>query len=104
MGVDYRASYGIGYKVHESEEIAETEELEDGLEEYLDCEAGGKFECFSTGNAFQGVVTGTYLTIRDPFKEGLDLTSAKKKLDEEVKRLKLETEGEFGSVGGLYIY
>ena len=108
MGIDYRASSGIGYAVDESEELNNDEEmeeeLEDGLEEYIDYNCGEDFDCFGTGNGYSGDVTGIYLIIKEPFKDGLDLTAAKEKLDEEVKRLRLGAEGEFGVVGGLYIY
>ena len=104
MGIDYRASYGVGYEVCESDEIADTEELEDGLGEYIYCEIGDGFDSFVTGSAYSGNIDGTYLSIKEPFKDGLDLTSAKKRLDEEVKRLKLETCSEFGEIGGLYVY
>lgn len=103
MSVDYRASYGIGYKICKSEYI-ETEDLEDGLEEYIDCECGEGFECFVTGSAYSGDITGTYFGIKEPFKDGLDLTAAKEALDKEVERLKLETESEFGLIGGLYVF
>ena len=104
MSIDYRANYGIGYKVCEGEGIADTEALEDGLEEYIYCEAGDGFEGFSVGSAFTGVVDGDYLTIKDPLKNGLDLSEAKESLDKEIDRLGLETCGDFGIVGGLYIY
>jgi hypothetical protein len=104
MSVDYEANYGIGYKVCETEEIKEIEEMEDGLNEYLECEAGEGFYCFETGNAYSGESDGVFLGIRDPFKDGLDLTSAKERLDKEVKRLKLDIDGDFGTIGGLYIY
>jgi len=104
MSVDYRASYGIGYEVSESDEIADTEELEDGLGEYLYSEAGDEFESFETGSAYSGEIDGVYLAIKNPFKEGLDLSAAKERLDKEVKRLKLDICGNFGEIGGLYVY
>ena len=107
MGIDYRASSGIGYAVCESDELSEDEEmeseLEDGLEEYIDCECSEEFECFQTGNGYSGKTDGVFLVIKEPFKDGLDLTQAKEKLDKEVKRLRLGAESEFGVVGGLYV-
>lgn len=106
MSVDYKANSGIGYAVCESEELSEDEEmqeeLEDGLEEYIICACGEEFDCFKTGNAYSGEIDGIFLVIRDPFKDGLDLTAAKERLDKEIKRLRLDTESEFGVVGGLY--
>lgn len=104
MSVDYRASYGIGYEVCETKEIEGIEEMEDGLNEYLECEAGEGFYCFETGSAYSGEIDGVFLGIKDPFKDGLDLTAAKEKLDKEVERLGLGTEGDFGTIGGLYVY
>ena len=103
MSVDYNSNYGIGYKVSESEEIAETGELEDGLSDYLYNEAGDNFDSFETGSAWSGDIDGTYLIIKDPMKNGLDLTEVKAEIEAEVKRLKLDVESEFGVVGGLYV-
>ena len=104
MGIDYRASYGVGYEVQESDEIADTTELEDGLSEYLYNEVGDGFESFETGSAYSGQIDGVFLAINEPFKNGLDLSEAKEKLDKEVKRLKLDVCSEFGEVGGLYVF
>jgi hypothetical protein len=49
-------------------------------------------------------MTGVYLTLKNPFENGLDLTAMKEKLDQEAERLKLHIESEFGVVGGLYVY
>ena len=103
MSIDYRANFGIGYKVSESEEIFDTEELEDGLLDYLWNEAGDNFDSFETGNGFSGDSDGVYLVIKNPFENGLDLVKAKEKLDAEAKRLKLEINSEFDVVGGLYV-
>ena len=103
MGIDYSANYGIGYEVSASEDIDETDEMEDGLSEYLYCEREEGFDSFEIGSAYTGEIDGVYLIIKEPFKDGLDLTAAKERLDQEVKRLKLETDSEFGVVGGLYI-
>ena len=103
MSIDYNSNYGIGYKVCESEEIAETEELEDGLNDYIWNESGDNFEGFEEGNAMCGDIDETYLVIKDPMKNGLDLTKIKAELDAEIKRLKLDVESEFGVVGGLYV-
>ena len=103
MSIDYNSNFGIGYKVCESEEIYETEELEDGLNNYIWNEAGDNFTGFETGNAMSGDCDGVYLIIDNPLEFGLDLTKAKSLLDAEVKRLMLDTEGSFGVVGGLYI-
>ncbi len=102
MGVDYEANYGIGYEVEAGKEIDDSA-LEDGLAEYLYGEVGDEFSHFETGSYMTGNMTGTYLTLKEPFKNGLDLTEGKALLDKEVIRLKLETSGEFGEVGGLLI-
>lgn len=100
---DYKSNYGIGYKVGGSEEIFDIAELEDGLNQYILNESGDNFDVFQEGNAKTGDIEATYLVIKNPMKNGLDLTEAKAELDAEIKRLELETESEFGVVGGLYV-
>lgn len=102
MSVDYDAYYGIGYKVEEGDKIDE-ELLADGLEEYLCEEVGNGFECFQIGNAFTGEFSAVCLVIKDPFRNGLDLSSAKENLETEMKRLNIKPVGSFGLVGGLYV-
>lgn len=104
MSVNYDANYGIGYKVCESDMISGTAELEDGLHEYLCDKVGDGFEYFKVGDCYSGEMDGVFITIKEPFKNGLDLTQSKQMLDDEIKRLKLETDGEFNEVGGLYIW
>mgnify|MGYP003630812987 CR=1 FL=1 len=104
MDIDYNANFGIGYKVSASEDIAESEELEDGLRDYLDCECGEEFDSFEVGNAWSGDIDFTCLIILTQNIEGLDLSEAKAKLDEEVERLGLDVESEFGLFGGVYCY
>lgn len=103
MSADYSANYGIGYKVCASEHLEDIDEMEDGLNEYIDGECEEEFESFEVGSAYTGEIDGVYLAIKFPFIDGLDLTAAKERTDKEVERLHLETEGEFGMVGGLYI-
>lgn len=98
MSVDYNANYGIGYEVEAIEEIKE------GLTEYLENELSLDFECFEVGSAWTGTIEGVYVTIVEPFKNGLNLTEAKELLDKELSRLKLKSCGEFNEVGGLYVY
>lgn len=104
MSIDYNSNYGIGYKVSANENICDDEALEDGLNEYLCNESGDNFDSFEEGNAWTGVIVGTYLVITNPMKNGLDLTKSKAELDAEVKRLNLDTENDFGVVGGLFIF
>lgn len=103
MGIDYDANYGIGYEVEASDEVSE-DELEDGLREYLWNKVSEGFESFEVGDAYYGESEGVFITIKDPFKNGLDLTKSKEKLDAELERLKLKAISEFNEVGGLYIY
>jgi hypothetical protein len=104
MSIDYTANYGIGYAVCESEEISESEELEDGLEEYVYSEVGDGFESFSTNSGNDTETEAVYVTIKDPFKDGLCLADAKAKLDAELQRMKLEPECQFGAVGGMCVF
>ena len=102
MSIDYNASFGIGYKVSVSGDIADSKELEDGLSEYLDGECGEEFDSFEVGSAYTGDIDFTCLTIKISDLEGIDLSKAKSKLDEEVERLHLDVESEFGLFGGVY--
>ena len=104
MSIDYNAEYGIGYQVYESDEIAESEDLEDGLHEYIENECCEEFECFEPGNAMTGDMEGVYLVIKEPFSKGMDLTWVKDALDEEVKRLKLYVDDDIDLVGGMSVY
>ena len=104
MSVDYNANFGIGYKVCAGDDIAESENLEYGLVDYIDGECGDEFMSFEVGNAFSGDVDFICLVIQTPNIVGLDLTEAKIKLDAEVKRLGLDAESEFGLYGGVYCY
>ena len=105
MGIDYSADFGIGYEVTEGDEIADTEEMEDGIAEYLSyAELSDGFSYFETNDGYDTPTDGVYLVIDDPLKDGLDLTKAKERLDKELARLKLDPVGEFGPVGGMYVY
>ena len=103
MGVDYDGMVGVGYQVTESDELTE-KDLEEGLAEYLYDKVGDGFEYFEVG---EGCYTDDdneiYIVVKDAFKDGLDLTSKKKALDDELKRLKVKAVGDFGDVGGLYV-
>lgn len=104
MSIDYSAKYGIGYGVCESDEISESEELDDGLHEYVEGQCGEEFECFEPGNSYTGDMEGVFLVIKEPFSKGMDLSWVKDALDKEVARLKLEVDEDFGVVGGLMVY
>lgn len=103
MSVDYDAYYGIGYEVEASSEVPESH-LEDGLLECISGEVGDDFFCFETGNCFSGEMTGVFIGVKEPFKDGLDLTAKKEMLDDELTRLKLEPVSEFGEIGGSLVW
>lgn len=103
MGIDYDANFGIGYEVEEGEEIKDSSDLEEGLQEYLYSELGDGFSSFEVGSAYSGRIDGVFIVIKEPFKDGLDLTNAKARLDKEINRLGLKAKGEFREVGGLYV-
>ncbi len=102
MSIDYSANHGIGYEVCEGDSLLEDEDF-DNLEEYVYNQCSERFETFSTNDGYDTDTDGVFLTIKDPFKEGLDLTVAKNTLDAEIERLELGTCGEFGSVGGMRV-
>lgn len=104
MGIDYRCCFGIGYEVEKNDEIIESEEVEDGLEDYLYCEAGEGFISFGVNNGYDTETESVFLIVDNPFEDGLDMEDVKKRLDSEIKRLRLEPVGEFGLVGGMYVF
>ena len=103
MSVDYIAEYGIGYKVDAREGLTR-EQLKEGFEEYLSEAAGVRFGVFAVGSAYDDDDDEVFLVCKSPFKYGLDLSKAKADLDSEIVRLELDTENEFGLVGGLYVW
>ena len=103
MSVDYDAYFGIGYQVEASDELKEVDELEDGVNEYLYDKLSEGFSSFQTGSAYSGEYDGVFVTVINPFEDGLDLTSVKERLDAELERLKLKPVGEFSDVGGLLV-
>ncbi len=105
MGVDYGANYGIGYEVVASAELFESEDYDEdcSLEDYIELDETN-FESWTIGNSYCGEDEEFYITLKDPFRDGLDLTQRKKALDAELKRLKLEPLSEFNEQGGLYIW
>lgn len=103
MSVDYSGEFGIGYEVTEGDELIDSEETEDGLGDYLyECD-GDVVEYFCTGSAYNGDHK-YYLAIKNPLKDGLDLTKAKERLEAEMVKMKVEPVGEFGAIGGLYVW
>ena len=105
MSVDHDANYGIGYQVVANEDLDDTEDLEDGLDEYIRENMGDGFEVFESGaGSYTGDDNDVYIAISNPFKNTLDLSKAKQNLDNEVARLNLEPQGEFGLVGGLLVW
>lgn len=104
MGVDYNGNYGVGYQVVAGDNIAQ-DEIEDGIVEYLYSKVEGDFDHFQVGaGSYSGEEDECFIVIKDAFSDGLDLTKKKEALDEELKRLKLKPVGEFGDVGGLYVW
>ena len=73
MGIGYSGEHGIGYEVDATDEISE-EDLEDGLGEYLENNIEEGFSTFNTNSGYDSEITGTFLVIDDPFKNGLDLS------------------------------
>lgn len=109
MSVDYTANFGIGYKIKKVSE--------DKLEKY-----GGDFSEYLTDllkNFVKGVTyfeTGWsryessneseewFLTVEEPFVDGLDLTHIKACLDDIIDSTDLERDSDFGVVGGLLVW
>lgn len=105
MSIDYDSLYGIGFKVTESEEISDLDEMADGLLEYLECEMDSDIvDCFQPGNSFSGDEGPVFLVLKDPFKDGADLTNAKAILEAEADMLKVNIVSDFGLFGGIRVH
>ncbi len=100
MSSEYDAEYGIGYQVGVTEE--REEKIDDVLAYWLDRNTNEEVEAILTGDGRIGE-DFTFLVIKDPFKQGLDLSEQKKVLDSEIKRLELTVLSEFGLFGGINI-
>ena len=103
MGVDYQASGGIGYKVEDNGNSEA--DLEDGLYGFLEYALLECFDVWVDGDqGYSGTPYDVYVTIKDPFKSGLDLTEDKAGLEAEIDKLKCKTIGKFGEQCGLQVY
>lgn len=102
MGIDYKGNYGIGFEVDATDDIDEFY-LEDGLVDYIYENISDEYDVFEIGSLYSGEIDGTYVVIREPFKNGLDLTSEKEKLITEIKRMNLDIIGDFGTHGGVLV-
>ena len=106
MSVNYRANYGIGYKVFPSDEICGLidDDFDGCFGEYLYELDVDKYRWFEVGAAnYTGEENEHFVCIRDPLKYSLDLTKVKSELDEDLKRLKIDIGSEFKEIGGLLI-
>lgn len=106
MGVDYSANFGIGYKIKKvSEEVLEEYDVDIGyffdekLQPYKD-----EVSYFETGyGRYTGEDNEYFLVLKNPLSI-LDLTHVKETLDVVIYELGLETDSEFGLVGGLLVW
>ena len=104
MGVDYRSNFGIGFQVKakEFDEDSEFCDMNEFLEDFC---KGNNLEFFETGEAAYSSQeeASFFVTLKDPFKDGADLTGKKEVLFSALWQSKIETIGEFGLVGGLLV-
>ena len=102
MGVDYYASYGIGFKVNFESDNEEYESLYEYLEENLN---DGKYRYFEVGSgSYTGQEDDVYIVIKEPFKDGYNnIESLGKELRQHLKELGLFIHNELDVVGGLRV-
>ena len=101
MGVDYSASYGIGYRIQEPKLKKKYNCVKEYFEEIL---VGSKFVYFATGNELSNSNIEYYIVAQDNLNENTDLKSIKLELDSILNKNKIKSDGEFGLVGGLLIW
>lgn len=113
MGVDYTASYGIGYKVNVTitEKVKESEFWCKDYEEldvwsFLDnILENTEYSYFQTGSeCYSGDPNEHFICIDNPFNNGLDLTNKAKELTGFLKKHEIETLTPFDIIGGLEIH
>jgi len=116
MSTDYKAVFGIGYQVEDNGSIPE-EDLDDGLDEYFERRYEEKhtltmknaglepkadqLHAFRTGNSFTGEDIQYFVVLTSPDFEKIKYQ--KQLIDLYIKWANLDTVGDFGCVGGLYV-
>lgn len=103
MGVDYNANFGIGYKVVDARTEEQIEEVEFlyYLEEELE---KTDYWCFETGDGwYTGNENEFFVVLKEPFKNGVDLTEDKMLLGRKLKSLDVEIDGDFDLHGDIFL-
>lgn len=104
MGQDTSIGFGLGYGVDAKDSI---------IEDNPDCEIPYLIESVvdsadylvqSINDGYDTEIEETFVYIKEPFKYGNDLTKVKQELLEYLDSVELIPYGEFGVVGGVYIY
>lgn len=110
MGIDYSAEFGIGFEVEIDEQNPPNlDKYDDSLYEFMvtGIKGNDEFDDFyisSIGNAYRGEHQWL-ITINKPFKEiAQDADRYESLLRQLLQRNHLKPVGEFGLVGGLYIW
>jgi len=100
MSTEHTAYYGVGYKVEPKERFGNDELLE---VEYLYENLSDLYSSFRIGSDWSGDYSGTFVIVKEPFKDGLDLSDIKTGLDNELLRLSIQPCSDFGVVGGILV-
>jgi hypothetical protein len=110
MGIDYRANFGLGYKIespiNESDENTHRHTPDGVIDNMFDfsryVRSSSKYLLLETGCAYDDN-TDWYVFIKNPFDCGLDLTKEVEELTEYCKNMGFKTVGQFDCHGGLRI-
>ena len=101
MGVDYRAVFGLGYRIKVGGDIDERQNILDVLDEDLDSKLYRQFE---TGCLLEDQEIETFVVLRNPFRTGLsELIVKSNLLLYHLTEIGIEVDGEFDIHGGLRI-
>jgi len=107
MSVNYECEVGIGYMVVATARLKRNSEayMEDGLYEYINSKIDNdsEFDVIESGDLYRGEIEGVFIILRDPFKNGEDLTHAKYRLMLQINVWGLVAIGRFNLVGGLKV-
>jgi hypothetical protein len=101
MGVDYRANFGIGVRVIVPDDVEDKE----GYMEFVTKDS--EYRWFQEGDEnYGGEPDWYYICLREVFKNGrgYDITDDVLRLEDFCLSNNIETKGNVGLVGGLYVY
>lgn len=104
MGVDYTSHYGVGIKI-QLPTFEEEHEYYQDEESWLDQTLGEEYDYFDIGEgSYTGEENEFYVCLKNPFKDGYDITERVREMKTFLFDNNIEFFGEVDEVGGLLIH